>query len=146
MGWTYPSVLAFGNEVARMISLAFDNEVVLTDDGAFGNEVARMISLCSIIESNSYLRSPKSKQTKSWFTFGHPIKNPTHIHRPIKSQFLRNVAFGNEIAQTDDFVIVEATRTSALLLPKANRQVLVYFGDPIFLQTDTVLVCFWVPR
>ena len=41
-------------------------------------------------------------------------------------------AFGNEIAQTDDFVIVEATRTSALLLPKANRQVLVYFGDPIF--------------
>ena len=32
---------------------------------AFGNEVARMISLCSIIESNSYLRfpSPQSKQT-----------------------------------------------------------------------------------
>ena len=52
-----------------------------------------------------------------------------------------NVAFGNEIAQTDDFVIVEATRTSAFLLPKANRQVLVYFGDPIFLQTDEILVC-----
>ena len=30
---------------------------------AFGNEIARMTSLCSIIESNSYLRSPKSKQT-----------------------------------------------------------------------------------
>ena len=30
-----------------------------------------------------------------------------------------NGAFGNEIAQTDDSVIVEATRTSAL--PKANR-------------------------
>ena len=30
---------------------------------AFGNEIARMISLCSIIESNSYLRSPKIKQT-----------------------------------------------------------------------------------
>ena len=29
-------------------------------------------------------------------------------------------AFGNEIAQTDDSVIVEATRTSAL--PKANRR------------------------
>ena len=27
-------------------------------DIAFGNEIARMISLCSIIESNSYLRSP----------------------------------------------------------------------------------------
>jgi hypothetical protein len=26
--------VAFGNEVARMISLAFDNEVVLTADGA----------------------------------------------------------------------------------------------------------------
>ena len=51
---------------------AFDNEVVLTDDGAFGNEVARMISLCSIIESNSYLRFPKSKQPESWFTFGYP--------------------------------------------------------------------------
>ena len=37
---------------------------------AFGNEIARMISLCSIIESNSYLRFPKSKQMKSWFTFG----------------------------------------------------------------------------
>ena len=24
---------AFGNEIARMISLAFDNETVLTDDG-----------------------------------------------------------------------------------------------------------------
>ena len=40
---------------------------------AFGNEVARMISLCSIIESNSYLRFPKSKQTESWFTFGYPM-------------------------------------------------------------------------
>ena len=29
-------------------------------DIAFGNEIARMISLCSIIESNSYLRSPHS--------------------------------------------------------------------------------------
>ena len=85
---------AFGN-------CAFDNKVVLTDDGAFGNEVARMISLCSIIESNSYLRSPKSKQTKSWFTFGGPIKNPTHIHHPIKSQFPRSVAFGNMVARTD---------------------------------------------
>ena len=35
---------------------------------------------------------------------------------------------------------LRATYTSALLLPKANRQVLVYFGDPIFLQTDKVLV------
>ena len=25
--------IAFGNEIARMISLAFDNETVLTDDG-----------------------------------------------------------------------------------------------------------------
>ena len=41
---------------------AFGDMVAKTDDGAFGNEVARMISLCSIIESNSYLRSPKSKQ------------------------------------------------------------------------------------
>ena len=57
-----------------------------------------------------------------------------------------DTAFGNEIAQTDDSVIVEATRTSAFLLPKANRQVLVYFGDPIFFQTDIVLVCFWVPK
>ena len=30
---------AFGNKIARMISLAFDNEVVLTDDRAFGNEI-----------------------------------------------------------------------------------------------------------
>ena len=58
-----------------MISLAFDNKIVLTDDSAFGNEVARMISLCSIIESNSYLRFPKSKQMKSWFTFGYPMGN-----------------------------------------------------------------------
>ena len=36
--------------------VAFDNKVVKTDDDAFGNEIARMISLCSIIESNSYLR------------------------------------------------------------------------------------------
>ena len=35
--------------------------------------------------------------------------------------------------------------STAFLLPKANRQVLVYFGDPIFLQTDIVLVYFWVP-
>ena len=65
----FSGCLAFGN-------VAFDNEVVLTDDGAFGNmvaktddtafgnEIARMISLCSIIESNSYLRFPFSpKQT-----------------------------------------------------------------------------------
>ena len=38
-------------------------------------------------------------------------------------------AFGDEIAQTDDRVIVEATRTSALLLPKANRR-LVYVKLP----------------
>ena len=34
-------------------------------------------------------------------------------------------AFGDEIAQTDDHVIVEATRTSAL--PKANRHSLSLF-------------------
>ena len=33
---------------------------------------------------------------------------------------MRYFAFGNEIALTDDFVIVGATRTSAL--PKSNRQ------------------------
>ena len=32
---------------------------------------------------------------------------------PQKSQFPRSVAFGDEVAQTDDSVIVEATRTSA---------------------------------
>ena len=47
---------------------------------AFGNEIARMISLCSIIESNSYLRFPKSKQMKSWFTFWGPT------HQPIRSR------------------------------------------------------------
>ena len=54
---------------------AFGNMVAKTDDTAFGNEIARMISLCSIIESNSYLRFPKSKQMKSWFTFGYPEGN-----------------------------------------------------------------------
>ena len=36
-----------------------------------------------------------------------------------------DTAFGKEIAQTDDYVIVEATRTSAL--PKANRHSLSLF-------------------
>ena len=40
---------------------------------AFGNEVARMISLCSIIESNSYLRSPKSKQINLGLLLGTQI-------------------------------------------------------------------------
>ena len=57
----------FGNRGAALLLFrgraAFGNMVAKTDDGAFGNEVARMISLCSIIESNSYLRSPKIKQT-----------------------------------------------------------------------------------
>ena len=33
---------AFGNEIARMISLAFDNEVVLTDD--FASSLRRLMS------------------------------------------------------------------------------------------------------
>ena len=50
----------------------------------------------------------ESKQTKSWFVaFGNEIAQTD------------DTAFGNEIAQTDDSVIVEATRTSAL--PKVNR-------------------------
>ena len=46
-----------------------------------------------------------------------------------------DVAFGNEIAQTDDSVIVEATRTSAF--PKVNRLSLgLLLGAQIFSQTD----------
>ena len=57
MGWTYPSVLAFGNEVARMISL------------------------CSIIESNSYLRfsSPKSKHINLGLLLGTRFFSQTDI-------------------------------------------------------------------
>ena len=54
--------------------------VAKTDDVAFGNEVARMISLSSIIESNSYLRSPKSKQTESWFALG--LTDPSALRAP----------------------------------------------------------------
>ena len=60
---------------------------------------------------------------------------------------------------TDDCVIVETTYVSAsphskqinlgLLwggdLITVGRTLRVYFGDPIFLQTDIVLVYFWVP-
>ena len=52
---------------------AFGNMVAKTDDTAFGNEIARMISLCSIIESNSYLRSPKINNSIVYF--GYPEGN-----------------------------------------------------------------------
>ena len=136
-----------------------------------------MISLCSIIESNSYLRSPHSKQINLGLLWGTQIgatctsafPSP-HSKQTINSYFITflgvhafgNVAFDNEVVMTDDgasslrrlmsplsqnkgyplFWVprgYRATRTTAFLLPKANRQVLVYFGDPIFLQTDTVL-------
>ena len=44
-----------------------------------------------------------------------------------------NVAFGNEVALTDDFVIVGATRTSAFTLPITNRQSLGLLWRPRFL-------------
>ena len=58
---------------------------------------------------DSSLPSPHSKQTKSWFVaFGNEIAQTD------------DTAFGNEIAQTDDSVIVEATRTSAFPSPHNN--------------------------
>ena len=105
-----------------MISLAFNNEVVLTDDRA--SSLRRLMSPLSQNKAIVYFGYPEGigqlvpplsfspKQTdKSWFVaFGNEIAQTD------------DRAFGDEIAQTDDNVIVEATRTSAFLLPKANRQ------------------------
>ena len=110
---------AFGN-------VAFDNEVVLTDDGAFGNEIARMISLCSIIESNSYLRFPKSKQMKSWFALGDPDWGDMYLRSPkIKQTFILGTQ-GLLLFRGRAF---SATEYFFWMLRGC-------YGDPVFLQTD----------
>ena len=48
---------AFGNEVARMILLAFDNEVVLTDDGA--SSLRRLMSPLSQNKAIVYFGYPE---------------------------------------------------------------------------------------
>ena len=50
---------------------------------AFGNEVARMISLCSIIEKATRTSAfPHNKQTKSWFVLETPHSPPKKANSP----------------------------------------------------------------
>ena len=113
---TDPSAVAFGNEVA------------LTDDTAFGNEIARMISLCSIIESNSYLRSPKINNSIVYF--GYPDWGNSYLRfSPQQTDRVlvyygvdrpSAVAFGNEVARTISLCsIVESN--SSLRFPHSKQ-------------------------
>ena len=79
---------------------------------AFGNEVAQTDDSV-IVEATRTSALPHSKQINLGLLWGPRFESKQMINSYLIT-FLGVHAFGNEIAQTDDFVIVEATRTSAL--------------------------------
>ena len=104
---------------------------------AFGNEVAQTDDSV-IVEATRTSALPHSKQINLGLLWGPRFESKQMINSYLIT-FLGVHAFGNEIAQTDDFVIVEATRTSAL--PHSKQINLGLFWGTIITIGRTLRVC-----